>query len=337
MKLIGATAHYVTEDLDDGPIIEQDVERVGHRYTIADLERVGRDVERIVLARAVAAHLDDRVLVARRPHDRLLTGRRSRAARAGACCPHARPAGHIIPAPAGYAPKHQANGLEAPMSRKLAGANRPLAKAAALALFVCISIVAGSPTTAWGGGHGHAHGRFGHRADGRFEHGRDHGRGYGRDHNGYGGGYGGGGGFAVTSQPWGSVEGHPVSLYTLSNAHGMTVKITNYGGIVQADRRARPPWRTLDQRGTWLQQPRRQYVKNNEYPQPPGGSGTTYFGAIIGRYANRIANGQFTLERRRPTRCRRTTARTRCTAGRSAYNTQVWNATPSHRRRKALR
>jgi len=63
VKLIGATAHYVTEDLDEGPIIEQDVQRVGHRYTIEDLQRVGRDLERLVLARAVRSHLDDRVLV----------------------------------------------------------------------------------------------------------------------------------------------------------------------------------------------------------------------------------------------------------------------------------
>jgi formyltetrahydrofolate deformylase len=63
VKLIGATAHYVTEQLDEGPIIEQDVQRVGHRYTVADLERVGRDLERMVLARAVRSELDDRVLV----------------------------------------------------------------------------------------------------------------------------------------------------------------------------------------------------------------------------------------------------------------------------------
>jgi formyltetrahydrofolate deformylase len=63
VKLIGATAHYVTEELDAGPIIEQDVLRVNHRYTPADLERVGRDVERVVLARALRSHLDDRVLV----------------------------------------------------------------------------------------------------------------------------------------------------------------------------------------------------------------------------------------------------------------------------------
>jgi formyltetrahydrofolate deformylase len=63
VKLIGATAHYVTEQLDDGPIIDQDVVRVDHRHTVRDLERVGRDVERVVLARAVSLHLDDRVIV----------------------------------------------------------------------------------------------------------------------------------------------------------------------------------------------------------------------------------------------------------------------------------
>jgi formyltetrahydrofolate deformylase len=63
VKLIGATAHYVTEDLDEGPIIEQDAQRVGHGYTVRDLERIGRDLERMVLARAVRRELDDRVLV----------------------------------------------------------------------------------------------------------------------------------------------------------------------------------------------------------------------------------------------------------------------------------
>lgn len=63
VKLIGATAHYVTEDLDAGPIIEQDVERVDHRHGEADLRRIGRRIERTVLARAVAWHVEDRVLV----------------------------------------------------------------------------------------------------------------------------------------------------------------------------------------------------------------------------------------------------------------------------------
>jgi formyltetrahydrofolate deformylase len=63
VKLIGATAHYVTEELDAGPIVEQGVERVTHTQSAAELERVGRDIERVVLARALALHLDDRVIV----------------------------------------------------------------------------------------------------------------------------------------------------------------------------------------------------------------------------------------------------------------------------------
>jgi formyltetrahydrofolate deformylase len=63
VKLIGATAHYVTEELDAGPIIDQDVTRVSHRDEIEDLMRIGRDIERLVLARAVMAHVDDRVLL----------------------------------------------------------------------------------------------------------------------------------------------------------------------------------------------------------------------------------------------------------------------------------
>lgn len=65
VKLIGATAHYVTADLDAGPIIEQDIERVDHRHQVADLRRIGRHVERAVLARAVGWHLEDRVIVHR--------------------------------------------------------------------------------------------------------------------------------------------------------------------------------------------------------------------------------------------------------------------------------
>ena len=62
VKLIGATAHYVTPDLDEGPIIEQDVVRVSHRDSVEDLIRKGRDLEKLVLARAVLAHLEHRVL-----------------------------------------------------------------------------------------------------------------------------------------------------------------------------------------------------------------------------------------------------------------------------------
>jgi len=63
VKLIGATAHYATEELDAGPIIEQDVMRVDHSYSVADMRRIGRYVERAVLARAVDWHLQDRIIV----------------------------------------------------------------------------------------------------------------------------------------------------------------------------------------------------------------------------------------------------------------------------------
>ncbi|WP_151776800.1 formyltetrahydrofolate deformylase [Acinetobacter brisouii] len=63
VKLIGATAHYVTAELDQGPIIEQDVERVSHQYSVEQLRELGEDVERNVLARAVKWHLEDRVIV----------------------------------------------------------------------------------------------------------------------------------------------------------------------------------------------------------------------------------------------------------------------------------
>jgi formyltetrahydrofolate deformylase len=62
VKLVGATAHYVTEELDDGPIIEQDVVRVDHRHSVDDLTLLGADVERVVLSRAVQWHCQDRVI-----------------------------------------------------------------------------------------------------------------------------------------------------------------------------------------------------------------------------------------------------------------------------------
>lgn len=62
VKLIGATSHYVTEQLDEGPIIAQDVARASHRDAVPDLERKGRDLERVVLAHAVRCHLEDRII-----------------------------------------------------------------------------------------------------------------------------------------------------------------------------------------------------------------------------------------------------------------------------------
>jgi formyltetrahydrofolate deformylase len=62
VKLVGATAHYVTADLDEGPIIEQDVVRVDHTHSVEELVRLGADVERAVLSRAVSWHCQDRIL-----------------------------------------------------------------------------------------------------------------------------------------------------------------------------------------------------------------------------------------------------------------------------------
>jgi len=63
VKLIGATSHYVTNDLDEGPIIEQDIKRVDHRDTVERLKKIGRSIERSVLSRALKWHLEDRVIV----------------------------------------------------------------------------------------------------------------------------------------------------------------------------------------------------------------------------------------------------------------------------------
>jgi len=63
VKIIGATSHYVTDNLDEGPIIEQDIIRISHKDCLADLIRKGRDLERMVLARALRLHLQDRILV----------------------------------------------------------------------------------------------------------------------------------------------------------------------------------------------------------------------------------------------------------------------------------
>jgi formyltetrahydrofolate deformylase len=63
VKLIGATCHYVTAQLDEGPIIEQDVIRIDHSYAVEDLVRFGRDIEKAVLARGVRYHVEDRVLL----------------------------------------------------------------------------------------------------------------------------------------------------------------------------------------------------------------------------------------------------------------------------------
>ena len=139
----------------------------------------------------------------------------------------------------------------------------------------------------------------------------------------------GGHGLSITSQSFGTADGQPVSLYTLSNGHRMTVKITNYGGVVQSiwvpDRAGRVKDVALGFSNL------ADYVTDFTNP-PAGGSGDTYFGAIIGRYANRIANAKFKLDS--------TTyplgnppgtpnnGPNLLHGGPNSYNTQVWQATP---------
>ena len=98
---------------------------------------------------------------------------------------------------------------------------------------------------------------------------------------------------SITSRPWGSYHGRQVRLYTLSNGH-MKVQITNFGGIIHAidvpDRNGTLNDVTLGFRNL------AGYVANDQTTQPSGGSGTTYFGATIGRFGNRIAKGRFTLD-----------------------------------------
>ena len=148
------------------------------------------------------------------------------------------------------------------------------------------------------------------------------------------------GGFSVTSVPWGTADGgQSVSLYTLSNGHRMSVNITNYGGVVQSI--------SVPARSGGVKDVALGFSSLSDYvddftqgatgtPWPlAGGSGDTYFGAIIGRYANRIANHSFTM-----------TCSGGCSNNGKAYtldanngvntlhggylgwNTAVWSATP---------
>jgi aldose 1-epimerase len=131
---------------------------------------------------------------------------------------------------------------------------------------------------------------------------------------------------SITSQDWGTAHGQTVKLFTLTNSHRMTVKITNYGGVVQSiwvpDRRGRVANVALG------------FSKLSDYvndfenqPWPAsGGSGDTYFGAIIGRYANRIANGEFTLNGHTYHLPQNNGPNT-LHGGPLAYNTKVWDAT----------
>ena len=128
---------------------------------------------------------------------------------------------------------------------------------------------------------------------------------------------------SLTSQPFGTVGTTPVRLYTLSNGH-MNVNITNFGGIVQSidvpDSHGQMSDVTLGFKNL------AGYEANDAPNQPAGGSGTTYFGATIGRYANRIANGKFTLDGHTYTLPINNGPNT-LHGGTNAWNQQVWTPT----------
>ncbi len=151
----------------------------------------------------------------------------------------------------------------------------------------------------------------------------------------------GSGGLRITSQNWGTVPAHPpvnqsqqATLYTLSNGNHMAVKITNYGGVVQSIWAPDRHGRVAD---VALGFPKLSDYVNDFQNQPwpaSGGSGDTYFGAIIGRYANRLGfvsaqnHAGFTLDGTfYPTP--ENNGQNTLHGGVDAYNTQVWNATPS--------
>jgi aldose 1-epimerase len=145
------------------------------------------------------------------------------------------------------------------------------------------------------------------------------------------------GGLNISSVPWGTANGQEVSLYTLRNAHGMKVRITNYGGVVQSiwvpDRHSRLANVALGFSNL------SDYV--NDFQNQPwpasGGSGDTYFGGIIGRYANRIAGAKFTLNGTTyglgggPNSCGTTATPNNgpnlLHGGPDSYNTKIWTPT----------
>jgi len=143
----------------------------------------------------------------------------------------------------------------------------------------------------------------------------------------------GNGGVTITSQPWGTVPGEgPANLYTLTNSKGMTVNITNFGGVVQSiwvpDKRGKTKDVALGFSSL------SDYVNDffqghTGVPWPaPGGSGDTYFGAIIGRYANRIANASFPLNGTTYTLDANNGPNT-LHGGFLGWNTAVWSAATS--------
>jgi aldose 1-epimerase len=194
------------------------------------------------------------------------------------------------------------------MPYALRGSRRLLATVSAATLFVAVLLLSvGGSASARNRGHHHHH--HGH------------------------------GGLSITSQDWGSAHGQTVKLFTLKNGRGMTVKITNYGGVVQSiwvpDRRGRV--RNVALGFSKLSD----YVNDFEnQPWPAsGGSGDTYFGAIIGRYANRIAGAQFKLNGNTyplgsgppcPASPTPNNGPNLLHGGPNSYNTQVWDATEIH-------
>jgi aldose 1-epimerase len=138
-------------------------------------------------------------------------------------------------------------------------------------------------------------------------------------------------GAGISSAPWGSVGGQAVNLYTLRSGKGMTVKITNYGGVVQSISVPSRKGAT----NVALGFPKlADYVSDftqgaTSTPWPlAGGSGDTYFGAIIGRYANRIANGSFTLNGQ-TYKLDQNNGTNTLHGGYLGWNTVVWQATPA--------
>ena len=138
------------------------------------------------------------------------------------------------------------------------------------------------------------------------------------------------GNLSISKQTWGSAHGQAVDLYTLRNSNGMIVKITNYGGVVQS---IWVPDRTRQLKNVALGFPKLSDYVNDFENQPwpaAGGSGDTYFGGIVGRYANRIANHSFTLNGTTYQLTGNNGPNNVNTlhGGPDAYNTQVWAATP---------
>jgi aldose 1-epimerase len=152
------------------------------------------------------------------------------------------------------------------------------------------------------------------------------------------GGSGRWGSFNVSSVPWGTVDGQSVSLYTLSNGRGMSVNITNYGGVVQSiSVPSHKGTKDVALGFSSLQDYVNDFTQgatNTPWPLS-GGSGDTYFGAIIGRYANRIANHSFTMTCSAPCTNNGVTYTLDANNGVNTlhggflgWNTAVWTATP---------